>query len=257
VTTPPEPADAPAPAVQPTYPGQPTPYPGQPSAYPGRPGDAPPFAPMQPGPLPLQPRYGPPQVGFTAPAAVYVPPPGFYPPQAPVAPSGHKLAEFSDRLLARLIDGAVVGLVSLILLGPLYFFLFFSLFRSFPTQTTVNGTVISPDAIDPASFFLRFLGVFLAALVIALLINYVYLVEMMFRTGQTVGKRIMKIRVQPVDPGQTLTRGMAFKRFVAEYGVNFIPGLGWVDGLWQLWDKPWQQCLHDKFAQTLVIKLNP
>jgi hypothetical protein len=39
--------------------------------------------------------------------------------------------------------------------------------------------------------------------------------------------------------------------------TSVVPGLGWVDGLWQLWDKPWRQCLHDKFAQTLVIKLDP
>jgi hypothetical protein len=28
-----------------------------------------------------------------------------------------------------------------------------------------------------------------------------------------------------------------------------------VDGLWQLWDKPFQQCLHDKAAGTVVVKL--
>jgi len=28
-----------------------------------------------------------------------------------------------------------------------------------------------------------------------------------------------------------------------------------VDGLWQLWDKPFQQCLHDKAAGTVGVKL--
>jgi uncharacterized RDD family membrane protein YckC len=264
VTIPPEPVDAPAPAIRPLYPGPPNPYPGPQNQYPGPQnpypgpgGDAPLFAPMPPGMVPLQPMYGPPQAGFTTPQAGYGSRPGFYPQQIPVSPSGHRLAEFSDRLLARLIDAAVVGVVAAIFLGPIYFLLFFSLIRGIPTETTVNGNVVSPELFDPTSFFLRFLGFFLAALALGLVINYLYQVEMMFRSGQTVGKRIMKIRVLPVDPGHTLTRGMAFKRFVAEYGANFLPGFGWVDGLWQLWDKPWRQCLHDKFAETLVIKLNP
>jgi hypothetical protein len=34
------------------------------------------------------------------------------------------------------------------------------------------------------------------------------------------------------------------------------PLAGFGDGLWQLWDKPWQQCLHDKFAGTVVVKVS-
>ena len=30
--------------------------------------------------------------------------------------------------------------------------------------------------------------------------------------------------------------------------------LPWLDGLWQLWDKPLRQCLHDKAADTVVVK---
>ena len=80
---------------------------------------------------------------------------------------------------------------------------------------------------------------------------------MMFRSGQTIGKRIMKLRVQPVDPRLALTRRIALKRYAVIMLTSLVPALGWVDGLWQLWDKPWRQCLHDKFAQTLVIKLDP
>src|SRR5262249_42920105 len=106
-------------------------------------------------------------------------------------------------------------------------------------------------------FILGLFGLIAFALVLAFVINYIYDVEMMFRSGQTIGKRAMKIRVMPVDPSLALTRGMAFKRYLVVLATTFVPGLGWVDGLWQLWDKPWRQCLHDKFAQTLVIKLNP
>jgi hypothetical protein len=29
-----------------------------------------------------------------------------------------------------------------------------------------------------------------------------------------------------------------------------------IDGFWQLWDKPFQQTLHDKAAQTVVVKVS-
>ena len=38
---------------------------------------------------------------------------------------------------------------------------------------------------------------------------------------------------------------------------GLIPFFSYVDGLWQLWDKPYLQTLHDKFAQTVVVKVAP
>jgi uncharacterized RDD family membrane protein YckC len=86
---------------------------------------------------------------------------------------------------------------------------------------------------------------------------YVYYVEMMYRSGQTVGKKVMKVRVVPIDPHGTLTRTMAAKRYVVEFiGGIVIPFFSYLDGLWQLWDKPYQQTLHDKYAQTVVVKVS-
>ena len=42
---------------------------------------------------------------------------------------------------------------------------------------------------------------------------------------------------------------------LAQFGLGLVPGLGLVNVLFPLWDKPYQQALHDKFAKTLVIKL--
>jgi len=195
-------------------------------------------------------------VGYTAPAAGYGPPLGYHPAPMPVAPSGHRLAEFSDRLLARLIDGAILSLVGAVFLVPVYIVAGIWLLDRLPTETRVNGAVVGPEG-DPAGFLLGLLGLLGVVVLITLAINYVYDVEMMWRSGQTIGKRVMKIRVQPVDPSLALTRRMALKRYAVSMVTSLIPGLAWVDGLWQLWDKPWRQCLHDKFAQTLVIKLDP
>ena len=84
-----------------------------------------------------------------------------------------------------------------------------------------------------------------------------YDVEYMHRSGQTLGKKVMKIRVMPIDPSRTLTRGMAVKRYLVQFvACAFVPFLSYVDGLWQLWDKPYQQTLHDKAAQTVVVKVS-
>ena len=215
---------------------------------------SPPFAPVGSGPIPVQSAV--PQTGYTAPPPAYGPPPGLYPPQPPVAPSGHRLAEFSDRLLARLIDGAILFVVSAIFIVPLYIVAAIWLIGRLPTETRVNGQIVGPEG-DLPGFFLGLLCLVGVVMLLTFAINYVYDVELMYRSGQTVGKRVMKIRVQPVDPSQALTRRMALKRYGVIMATGFVPGLGWVDGLWQLWDKPWRQCLHDKFAQTLVIKLDP
>lgn len=199
------------------------------------------------------------------PLSGYQHPPGFGypgPPPPPLAPNGQRLAEFSDRLVARIIDVAILSGVTLVVVLPIYLVAVFALIRDLETVTTIDGQRSGePAPFDgPAfvEFFLPIIGIVIFLLLLSLLLAYLYDAEMMFRSGQTFGKRIMKIRVIPLDPAQTLTRGMAFKRFLVQHAaVMFVPFLQWIDGLWQLWDKPYRQCLHDKFATTVVIKLGP
>ena len=80
---------------------------------------------------------------------------------------------------------------------------------------------------------------------------------MLLRSGQTIGKKALKIRVVPLDPAATLTRGMLAKRYLIEFVVGVVvPFFQYLDGLWQLWDKPYLQTLHDKVAETVVIKVS-
>jgi uncharacterized RDD family membrane protein YckC len=201
------------------------------------------------------PTYPPPPPGYVVPPGAYaVPPPGYAtaPPAyrmvlPPMSPSGQRLAEFGDRALAYIIDALILGLINLIISIPVYVVVLF--FVLDPAQL---------ESGDPFDILLPLIGIAFGVLAFSLLITYVYEVEMMFRTGQTIGKRVMKIQIVPIDPARTLTRQMAFKRYlVGHVATTFIPAFTWIDGLWQLWDKPYQQCLHDKFAETVVIKLNP
>jgi uncharacterized RDD family membrane protein YckC len=167
-----------------------------------------------------------------------------------VAPSGQPLAGFGDRLVARLLDGLILGAATAVLVVPIFVIIFA---RMATLQANDQGRITNPGSFL-ATILLTELGVFLLAIVA----TYVYEVEMMYRGGQTVGKRVMKIRVIPLRPGAPLTRAAAAKRWsISQLVGAVIPLFSWLDGLWQLWDKPFQQCLHDKVAGTVVVKLTP
>ncbi|HEX6872026.1 MAG TPA: RDD family protein [Micromonosporaceae bacterium] len=215
------------------------------------------YLPQQAGPG-MAPGPAVPPAGYTAPPVYYGVPPA--PP--PLAPAGQRLAEFSDRLLARLIDGAILGGITMVIIVPVYVLAVLSFVDDLATATApvdyevgVNPAITTEEML---AAMLPLLGVFAVLMLLSLLLAYLYEVELMFRSGQSLGKRIMKIQVIPVEPGRPLTRGLAAKRYLVQHvAAAFVPGLNWLDGLWQLWDKPYRQCLHDKFARTVVIKLNP
>ncbi len=258
--------------TSPQPPEQPAPpAPAQPAAVPPQPGHPP-----QPG-YPPPPGYGypppagyagtpPPGYGYPPPPPGYgYPPPGYPipPPPPPVTPGGKPLAEFGDRLLAYLIDYAILFAVCLLILIPVFFAQFSIMMGPMDDFERRFNNQTEPD---PGEFFGEFftsvlgplLGLYAAAILIILLIQYIYHVELMFRSGQTVGKRVMKVQVVTLDPEQSVTRMVATKRWLVEsVAATFIPGLVYLDGLWQLWDKPYRQCLHDKFAATTVVKVSP
>jgi uncharacterized RDD family membrane protein YckC len=208
------------------------------------------------GPPPGSPAYGPPPPGYPA----YGPPPYGYPvPQPPaLSPGGWPLADFGTRLLAALIDGLIMGAVGAVISVPLFIYAFSQMSDLFPTTT---DPVTGEPQPDPSKlfdgFFSHVLLLELGLGVVLLAVYYVYYVEMAYRSGQTVGKRVMKIRIIPIDPTAQLTRGMAAVRYLIEFvAATFVPFLPYLDGLWQLWDKPYQQTLHDKAAKTVVIKVS-
>jgi uncharacterized RDD family membrane protein YckC len=181
------------------------------------------------------------------------PPPGWRPtPPPPLSPGGQPLADFGTRFLSYLIDSAIITAVLTVLALPVMAIFFATQFDRLSTTDPYGPQPdIFRDFIGP--LLLIELGLILAVLVI----YYIYNVELMYRTGQTVGKKAMKIRVVPLDPAAPLTRTMAAKRYLVEYiGGLLIPFFSYLDGLWQLWDKPYQQTLHDRFAQTVVIKVS-
>ncbi|MGI5524295.1 RDD family protein [Micromonospora sp. CA-259024] len=211
-----------------------------------------------PGPHPqgyaAPPQYAPP--GY-APPHWYPGPPRPVAPPPTLSPSGQPLASFSDRLLAWLIDTALASAVSMVLFMPVFLVLWWRMVTEM-SRTNPDGTLVQPD---PGAFFINFflpiLLLQLGLLVLMLGLYWLYHVEYLKRGGQTLGKKVMKLRVVPLDPTQALNRRMAGRRYLVQFlAGSLVPGFNYLDGFWQLWDKPWQQCLHDKFAGTVVVKVS-
>ncbi|MFC0503833.1 RDD family protein [Micromonospora costi] len=227
-------------------PSYPTPPAGGP--WPTAGGFAPPAAPQ---PYGVPPQYAPP--GY--------PPPGYpYQPTPPpvITPAGQPLASFADRLLAWLLDMVIAAGVMSLLFMPVFLVIWWNMVTEL-SRMSADGTSAPPDpAMMITDVMLPLLLAELGLLVLTLVLYWLYHVEYLLRHGgQTLGKKVMKIRVVPLDPTRALDRGLAGRRWLVQHlGSAFVPGLSYLDGLWQLWDKPWQQCLHDRFAGTVVVKVS-
>ncbi|MFI7548696.1 RDD family protein [Micromonospora sediminimaris] len=240
-------------------PTHPTPPAGEPPAGGAAPPAGPPQVPAQWAPTVQPPPGQPGPQGYASqpPWPMGPPPPGWAagPPPPVLGPGGQPLASFGDRLLAYLIDTAVVVAALLLVFGPLLV-IFMARMLAVNPETNPDGTVAEPGLFI-VEILLPMLLLQAASLVIMFGIYWLYHVEYLKRTGQTLGKKVMGLQVVPLDPTGTLDRRMAGKRYLVEFvGGSLVPGGSYVDGLWQLWDKPWQQCLHDKFAGTVVVKVS-
>ncbi|MFJ5924181.1 RDD family protein [Kitasatospora sp. NPDC092948] len=172
-----------------------------------------------------QPGYGQ-QPGYGAPQGQW---PGWLapplPPGVPPTPGTRALATPVDRFVARFIDGLIVGVVIGIV-----------------SSVTVG--------------FLGF-GYF-----VLLAVGYVVYDGVMMTTQhcQTVGKKVMKLRVVGVATGARPTDNELWTRAGVLGGPLVLPFIGsllfLVNGLSQLWDKPLQQTFHDKAGKTVVVKEN-
>ena len=176
------------------------------------------------------------------------PPPGYRP--APVAPNGAPLADFGQRLAAYLIDGLILSAVTLI---PI--FIAMAVVVGFIVSRNSGKGFGSSTQPDIGAVVLAYLFLFVVIFVVTFVAQYLYVVVYQVRKGQTVGKRVMKIKIVRLADGAPINRSDATRRWLVTVGCSFLGPLSWVDGLWQLWEQPYRQCLHDKWPQTTVIRV--
>jgi len=131
-----------------------------------------------------------------------------------------------QRLIASIIDGLIMAIV----ISPIIFL----------TSSNVNG----------APTYLYTLLLNIVAIIVFFLINWKFLVN----DGQTIGKKIMKIKIVKVE-GSKIDQDTIIKR----YGLYFVLGLvPYIGGLLSLINillifREDIRCGHDLFANTIVI----
>src|SRR5262249_23142963 len=162
-------------------------------------------------------------------------------------PGGAPLAEFGDRLLAYLLD-------SLVLMAILFIPMILIMVAVLVPYVQAIDLMSRGGTPDVAPFLLFFFGLFVGIFGLQLVVTYLYQVSYQLRRGQTVGKRVMKLKIVDASTGQPMDLSAARKR----WGIHFLLSLAgpgaYLDGLWQLWDTQ-KQTLHDKAARTVVVKV--
>ncbi|MFJ8581940.1 RDD family protein [Micromonospora sp. NPDC093277] len=251
----PVPADVPAAAVH----GSQQEQPGQPAARPrpGQPGGPSAGAPAG-GPWPGHP---------LGPGHPQGPPPGWpyptWPGQQPLPrPHGLPLASYGARLVARVIDFALVLLLNVVVNGWFVWRLlgeFAAPWNEYVRRVNA-GDFRNPEPLPAAGE--QFGSLLVTVLLIATALWFAYEVPSMAARGQTFGKRLVGIRALPVEADAPLGFGRATRRW-STLGLPtllwFCCGLGlllqFVDVVSALLDQPLRQALHDKRAQTVVVQL--
>ena len=141
-------------------------------------------------------------------------------------------ASFGQRFLALFVDSILLGIAFIVVIVPV----------GIMGAATGNDGTLNP--------FFSVLIMLIQLLVSVL--GFAYMVFFIGRSGQTIGKKVMKIKVVKLDTMDHLTYGGAVLREVLGKmvsGITFYVGY-----LWMLWD-PQKQTLHDKIAGTIVVKV--
>jgi uncharacterized RDD family membrane protein YckC len=142
------------------------------------------------------------------------------------------LADSGKRTLARIIDMIMVAVVVWLLTWAF----------------GVNEYEMDGDRIEVAKS--------LAQSVVAAVLYIAYDTVLIARTGQTLGKKWLGMRVANLDNGSTPSVQTSLVRaLVLWVPFAFCCACLWtvICGGWSFFDKPYKQGLHDKAAKTVVV----
>lgn len=234
---------APPPGWQPPPPGWQQPPPGwqPPPGYPAPQG------------------WQPPPPGWQQPPPGWQPPPGYPPFPFPYAvrarPHGLALAGLGRRLVARLIDIAVVFLLNVLVNG----WLAYQWWLEVEPIVRSGDPLAASEAASARSGYLILTMLFLATA-----LWFAYEVPATGNSGQTLGKRLLGIKVVKLEDPTPLGFGRAFRRWSRLgmwtplwncAGIGLLAQLIYTGSV--LFDQKLQQSLYDKAAGTVVVAAPP
>jgi uncharacterized RDD family membrane protein YckC len=167
--------------------------------------------------------------------------------QATTTDDGVPLAGWWWRVLARVIDGVLVGVVAALV--------------TYPSTSTLAGYLVDQASGVQPSVFLQPTPAQMHALylvtVAQVAIGVIYEIGFLLWRAATPGKLLIGLRVRRWDPSRRLDLTAVAKRVLVSDIATSIPQVGVfisvMDGLWPLRD-PRRQALHDKLAGTCVVR---
>ena len=142
------------------------------------------------------------------------------------------LADSGKRTLARIIDMILVGVVVWLLTWGF----------------GVSEYDVDADEVEYSKS--------VAQSVVAAVLYIAYDTFMTVRTGQTLGKKLLNMRVANLDNGATPSVQSALIRAAVLWiPFAFCCACIWtaISGGWSFFDRPYKQGLHDKAAKTVVV----
>jgi uncharacterized RDD family membrane protein YckC len=150
-----------------------------------------------------------------------------------------------NRLLARIIDGLLLGGVALAIMVPLGVGIFHN-----------SHTVTNPDGTTTVTTDHGFVGAFIATLAIFAILGILYEVGFIAIRGATLGKMAAGVKVIRADNGQVPGWGSSFVRWiiptVAGFFCSLLTLLIYISPLFDNTHR--NQGWHDKAAGTFVIR---
>jgi uncharacterized RDD family membrane protein YckC len=174
-------------------------------------------------------------------------------------PHGYALADLGRRLGARVIDIVAVLLLNVVVNG--YFA--YQWYKEFlPTYRQMMDQIGNGRSAFDVQESPRVSELLWVMLIVATLIWLAYEAPATAAGGQTLGKRIMRIKVMALDSTEPIGFGRAFGRW-ARLGL-WTPAWGCVgfglimqliDSLSPTFDPMLRQAFHDKSAGTVVVAL--
>ena len=176
---------------------------------------------------------------------------------------GRELANPGKRLAARVIDLVCLLGLNLVING---YFLYEYLATLAPYASDYAGGASFDDLDIPLNELQQQQWVIIG---IAVALWFAYEVPSTLNNGQTVGKRLMGIKIVSIAPSDLgrnnyKTSPLGWGRLTARWMYFGLPLvcfpfgiIVWIiDGLWCVRDKPFKQCLHDKSPSTAVVLLD-
>ncbi|MFE4992193.1 RDD family protein [Streptomyces mirabilis] len=154
-------------------------------------------------------------------------------------------ASLGRRLLARIVDTAVLATVTAVAAVPLGTKAIDHINEKVDAAKR-SGQTVTVWLLDGTTT--GYLGIVLAVL---LLFGVLYDALPTAKWGRTLGKKVCGIEVRDIEGHEPPSFGWALRRWL----VYVVPGvlvIGVVGVLWCLFDRPWRQCWHDKAAHTFV-----